>query len=43
MEEGYPDVLHEGFNTLDGYHWVCPTCFDDFREKFSWKLSYENS
>jgi hypothetical protein len=20
----------------DAYHWVCPACFDDFRERFEW-------
>jgi hypothetical protein len=23
----------------DDYHWVCPTCFDDFKEYFGWTLS----
>jgi hypothetical protein len=29
-----PDVLREGFVTLDGRHWVCPACFEDFRQAF---------
>ena len=22
----------------DNYHWVCPTCFDDFKEHFGWTI-----
>jgi hypothetical protein len=28
--------LHEGYVTLDGYHWICKTCFCDFQETFEW-------
>ena len=28
--EALPDTLQEGYATLDEYHWVCPTCFEDF-------------
>jgi hypothetical protein len=38
MVEDYPDVLHEGYCTLDEYRWICPNCFDDFREKFQWQV-----
>ena len=31
-----PDALHTGDSTLDRRHWVCPTCFADFREQFEW-------
>jgi len=31
-----PDALHAGYSTLDRRHWVCPTCFADFREQFEW-------
>jgi|SRR5262249_25127165 len=34
----YPDVLHEGYCTLDEYHWICAECFDDFRERFEWRV-----
>ncbi len=27
------DTSREGFCTADGYHWVCETCFNDFRER----------
>lgn len=33
-----PDALHEGFATLDLEHWICPTCFDDFKEEFLWRI-----
>jgi hypothetical protein len=39
-----PDLLTQGYTTTAshpdgaGYHWVCPTCFDDFRERFGWRL-----
>ena len=31
-----PDAMHEGYGTPDLYHWVCPRCFEDFREEFRW-------
>lgn len=37
----YPDTLHEGYTTEDNYHWICPECFNDFKEKFSWKIGEE--
>jgi len=33
-----PDVLHEGYATIDDYHWICETCFEDFRERFAWQV-----
>ncbi len=27
--------------TDDDYHWICPRCFDDFRERFDWKIAIE--
>ncbi len=38
------DTLTEGYTTTadhergDGYHWICPTCFDDFAERFEWRV-----
>ena len=37
-QEGTPRSLAEGFATEDGYHWICRSCFDDFRERFGWSL-----
>jgi hypothetical protein len=39
MVEDYPDVLHDGYSTEDQYHWVCATCFEDFKEKFQWDVA----
>ncbi len=25
--------------TEDNYHWICPRCFDDFREQFDLKVA----
>lgn len=33
-----PDALHEGYVTENGEHWVCVTCFTDFRELFQWQV-----
>lgn len=38
MVEDVPGVLHQGYCTLDEYHWICPTCFADFREQFAWTV-----
>jgi hypothetical protein len=38
MAEGYPDVLHDGYATIDSSHWICDQCFHDFRERFRWQL-----
>lgn len=34
----YPDTLQEGYCTKDEYHWICKTCFADFKDKFYWKI-----
>lgn len=28
----------KGYSTLDGYRWVCSSCFHDFKERFKWIL-----
>jgi hypothetical protein len=38
MDADLPDVLREGYATVDEYHWICDTCFADFRERFGWTL-----
>ena len=35
--EDYPGVLHDGYCTLDEYHWICSQCFDDFKDLFDWR------
>lgn len=32
------DLLMEAYATKDHHHWVCPKCFEDFREMFQWKV-----
>ncbi len=34
----FPDTLHEGYTTEDNYYWICPACFEDFKEMFKWKV-----
>ena len=36
MEPGTPDTTHAGYATDDRYHWVCKTCFEDFKDRFQW-------
>ena len=33
-----PEDLQTGYCTLDKYHWVCPQCYEDFKEQFGWVL-----
>jgi hypothetical protein len=35
-EERDPDTLQVGYATADRFHWVCPACYEDFRERFGW-------
>ena len=34
---GIEDALHEGWATADEYHWVCDTCYQDFKGRFEWR------
>ena len=40
----HPDVLTEGYTTTAShergavYHWICKSCFDDFAERFHWRV-----
>jgi hypothetical protein len=42
--EEHPDVLTEGYTTTAehpngaDYHWICKRCFDDFAERFEWRV-----
>ena len=29
---------HEGYATLDDYYWICPKCFEDFKDLFQWNV-----
>ena len=33
-----PEHLKEGYTTMDDYHWICPQCFQDFNDRFQWKV-----
>ena len=33
-----PDLLREGYHTVDEYRWICAVCFSDFRDRFNWVL-----
>jgi hypothetical protein len=41
---GAPNVLTEGYTTTDehpngpDYHWIRPDCFDDFADRFGWRV-----
>ena len=30
--------LHEGYATEDEYHWICEACYNDFKDRFQWKV-----
>lgn len=38
FSESLPDTLHEGYSTLNSYHWICEACFSDFKTIFNWKI-----
>ena len=29
---------HNGYATFDGYHIICEECFQDFKDRFQWKV-----
>lgn len=31
-----PESIKTGYCTTDMNHWVCPECFQDFKERFKW-------
>ena len=36
-----PNDLHVGYATSKGKHWICPACFNDFKEMFNWEVIEE--
>jgi hypothetical protein len=34
-----PDYLKEGYATKDDYRWICPACFEDFKDDFDWTVT----
>ncbi len=39
----YDNNLHEGYVTADNYHWICDICFNDFKDKFQWRVRQDES
>jgi hypothetical protein len=42
MDADLPEVLREGYATLDGC-WICDGCFEAFRARFGWSLDVASS
>ena len=38
MEKGNENTIQEGYCSLDNQNWICPTCYEDFKERFKWTL-----
>ena len=37
--DGHTELNAAWVTTDDEYYWVCPGCFEDFREQFGWSIS----
>ncbi len=35
---GHAEIAEAWVTADDGYTWVCPDCFTDFRERFGWVI-----
>jgi hypothetical protein len=42
FSDNYPDTLQAGYATADDYRWICPSCFEDFRDMFQFKVKNLN-
>jgi hypothetical protein len=40
MDNEYADY-REGYTTEDNYYWICPVCFEDFKDMFGWTVRKE--
>ena len=38
MDIDTPEVLREGYATLDNYSWICKRCYEDFKQMFAWQV-----
>lgn len=38
MFSEFPETLHEGYTTDDNRYWICPKCYDDFKDMFKWSV-----
>lgn len=36
------DELKQGYSTEDSSIWICPQCYDDFKEQFKWIVEQED-
>jgi hypothetical protein len=34
-----PEILTTGYATVDRSRWICEPCFNDFAERFGWKVA----
>lgn len=34
----FPHEVKAGYRTTDSRHWICETCFEDFKDEFHWKV-----
>ena len=39
--EGDPEIQLAGYVTEDNYYWICKDCFEEFRERFAWRVKTE--
>ena len=42
-ERAVGDAARDGWQTEDGYHWICDTCFADFRERLGLVVMEEST
>lgn len=36
-----PYDIEVAYCTEDGHHWICPDCYEDFKDQFNWTLIKE--
>jgi hypothetical protein len=29
---------NQGYSSIDGYHWICVECYNDFKDEFNWSI-----
>ena len=34
----YDGCLHDGYSTEDHESWICEVCFQNFKERFQWRV-----
>ncbi len=34
------EIEREGYTTDDRKHWICSECFEDFKDRFQWKVAF---